>query len=454
MTLLKLGCYDDDINHPIHTHSAIKSHFDKLNHQMSANLIQRHQLRDDGDWFNAVPVKGNSVRSIQEFLKRAGFMPFREPNGIFDYFTLSSVRLFQEYVRTVEKDEEIGKPDGIVGNKFHQAQQRWEFQQNQCDWGLKQIEVQTPEQMEKWQFYQEESHKWLNIMKKAQQHYLVNPDPILEKVNAVAQTGGSRKLADWTFHPDDVHLVGIRRNQDNTLFRRDNDDLFKLIINGMVFTFWGSTDPSQHMAKKQKKDSNGNLLFDEHGNPIMIHREDIPFLVEGQHLFRFGWHKFSSAEKIYKALEPMDDGVLVIRDIEGDNALTANDFEKGTLSRNDTINIHWSGIGSSNFSAGCQVIAGKSYMNPDHGFSSPGQEAVEGIVDCSNFAASSYNGLKSGQTKGAYNVLADLIITYSQPKPVHTVLYTLGRDDVLNLEPGIKEDLARVLAKVKNSNLA
>lgn len=149
----------------------------------------------------------------------------------------------------------------------------------------------------------------------------------------------------------------------------------------------------------------------------MAARKDIPFLIEGQHEYGFGWHKVSSYNKIYKALRPANNGVLVFRDSNGNQALDAADLLKGLdPNPNTTINIHWSGIGTTNFSAGCQVIAGASYLNH-----------LGNLVNCRDFAAKSYAGLGK-KTRGAYNVFADLILSYA-PLGVRTLAYTLTRDD-------------------------
>ena len=46
-------------------------------------------------------------------------------DGIFDYWTLASVRLFQEYIRTVEGID-IGIADGRVGRGTHEHMMRCE----------------------------------------------------------------------------------------------------------------------------------------------------------------------------------------------------------------------------------------------------------------------------------------------------------------------------------------
>ena len=135
-------------------------------------------------------------------------------------------------------------------------------------------------------------------------------------------------------------------------------------------------------------------------------------------LYTFGWHKVTNEKKIYRALRPASEGVLVFRDKDGNQALTEADLVKGLdATPNKTINIHWSGIGKTNFSAGCQVIAGASYINDK-----------KTLINCRHFASTSYGELGGRKTRGAYNLLADLILTYA-PAGVRTLTYTLTRDD-------------------------
>ncbi|MBK9016947.1 MAG: hypothetical protein IPM82_24395 [Saprospiraceae bacterium] len=181
-----------------------------------------------------------------------------------------------------------------------------------------------------------------------------------------------------------------------------------LLIKGMVFKFWGSTDPSQGVAGK---------------------RLDEPFLIEGQHIYRFGWHKVSDAQQVYRALKPAKYGVLVFRDRDNDNSLTPADIAKGLdATPNNSINIHWSGKGETNYSAGCQVIAGQSYSNHE------GK-----VIDCTAFASPGYADLKNGKTWGAYNVFTDLVLCYA-PEGVNTIAYTLARDESFLLSTDINEN--------------
>ena len=416
MQTLKIGAFDQG-----HSDQELRTYLSKLHRHMSDSLRNKFQFRDNGKWFGIEPTGSNQVRELEEFLKKAGFMPFQEPNGIFDYFTLASLRLFQEYVRTVEKDASIGKPDGTAGPKTFEHIKRWKDQGLVADWGLKQVAQPTEAQKAKLNKQQAEYNRWLNLMKKAHEHFQQILHPIIELVENFSKESDTKKLKDWTFDPNDIHLVGIRRSQEDTSRTRVNDDIFVLLVNGMAFKFWGSTDPNQSMSD----------------------RNDEPFLVEGQHVFRFGWHKVSDPKKIYNALEPAGNGVLVFRDVDQDDALTDSDIQKGLEGPNDSINIHWSGVGSANFSAGCQVIAGKSYINH-----------LDEVVDCSKFAATSYSGWESGLTMGAYNLLADLVLAYSPSfhleGKANTLLYTLGRDDVLELDPSLGVAYAESILKRMN----
>lgn len=355
-------------------------------------------FRDDDrtTWRSFRPGETNEVAELQQFLFKAGFMPRGVVDGIFDYVTQSAARLFQEYVRTIDPEGDKNMvPDGIVGNVTMQHVQRWKNQGKVADWSKSSSANPTKEYSD-----------WIKLLNEAKAHYQANPGPIMQAVNALPKTYSTIKVKDWNFSPDNIHLIGIRRKQDTAAsIKRANDDFFVLLVNGMVFKFWGSTDPSKNMVQ----------------NNIP------PSLVEGQHKYRFGWHKISEEQKIYRALKPYDSYVIILRDLDRDNALTPHDLTvKGnnSLEPNNSINIHWSGMGTSNWSAGCQVIAGKNYINNKNE-----------LVDCSKFASSAYSELNTSaqKTKGAYNVLADLIVCYSKPG-VDYVLYTLGREESLNLD--------------------
>ena len=364
-------------------------------------------FRDDDrtTWRSFRSGDANEVSELQKFLFKAGFMPRGVIDGIFDYVTQAAARLFQEYIRTMDPEgDKTMVPDGIVGNVTMEHVQRWKNQGKVADWGKSSSANPSKEYSD-----------WIKLLNEAKTHYKSNPGPIMQAVNKLSKTYSTIKVNDWNFSTDEIHLIGIRRKQDSRqAIKRANDDLFVLLVNGMVFKFWGSTDPSKNMT----------------GSNIP------PSLVEGQHKYRFGWHKISEEKKIYRALKPFDPaGVIILRDLNRDNALTPDDLAvrgNNSLEVNNSINIHWSGVGTSNWSAGCQVIAGKNYINNENK-----------LIDCSKFASTAYSELNtsSKKTKGAYNVLADLVVCYSKAGVNH-VLYTLGREESLNLDANFGSNYA------------
>ncbi|MGB5941927.1 MAG: peptidoglycan-binding protein [Leeuwenhoekiella sp.] len=389
MAVLRLGSYDRG-KKPL----AIAEFLKPYHRGMATALRNKLQFRDEANfsWRSFKEETGDDIRRLQGFLKKNGFFPNAQLSGIFGYGTQAATRLFQEYVLNVEGEKSIGTPDGVVGSKTWYHVDRWERDKINNLWSTENAE--TPSQ---------EFLKWHKILKDAKGHYTQDENTILSQVRNYPEKSDTFLPENWNTDSKEVHLLGIRRAQDKMSIKRPNDDLFILLICGMVFKFWGSTDPSASMA----------------GRP------DEAFLVEGQHKYRMSWHKVSSSKKVYKALRPYSKGVLVYRDRDDTNALTNEDIKAGLDVPNTTINIHWSGDGRTNFSAGCQVIAGKSYIAPD-----------DKMIDCTDYASISYGGLANGKTRGAYNVLSDLVVCFNELNR-ETVWYTLGREE--NLETVAKE---------------
>ncbi len=408
-TILKLGSVDQNADFP-----GKKAFLEPYHAGMAPALQNRLQFRDEATWRDFSPVPDNEVRELQTFLKKAGFMPKAKLDGVFGYATQASTRLFQEYIRTVIGDTSIGVPDGVVGPKTWGFAQQWK-KGAVCEWAKFTPSKSSPE-----------FKKWIKLLSAAKKHFTKVRDtqPILKLVEQFDRPTDTIKVRDWIVDGKTIHLIGIRREQEALLtgVRRANDDLFILLINGMVFKFWGSTDPS----------------------PDMADRADIPFLVESQHEYRFSWHKMSEANKVYQALRPAGPGVLVFRDANRDRALTDTDIARGLDAKpNTTINIHWSGIGSANFSAGCQVLAGNGYMNHR------GE-----TIDCSAFAALNQRSLGKGKTRGAYNLFADLVLSYA-PEGVQTLRYLLGRDETFqNFKNWDEAFVATDVDKLRRSGLA
>ena len=406
----------------------------------------------EGEWVKPKKIKGNDISSLQAFLSKYGFMPFAEVDGVFGYKTLASVRLFQEYVRTMQ-DSAIGTPDGRVGAGTHNHMMRWKQEGNYCEWGPR-IDPDNPFVFPMPDASSEYVH-WLNLLKKTtddfarqmtlaeEEHFETNMDLFkFRELNQFNKSSDSRKLSEWTFNSNDIHLIGIRCHHDDGEHKRGNDDLFVLLMNGHVFKFWGSTDP------KPSASDNSVSGFE-------------PYLIEGQHRYKFGWHYLGSRShnKVYKALKPATSGVLVFRDWDNDNSLTPQDIKLGLKANpsgksnlenpNNTINIHWTGNGHNNWSAGCQVISGKSYINHK------GK-----LIDCSGFSALGNRDLsavsKPGvrKTRGAYNFLADFVLAYAGSRK--EMLYTLGRDGTVTLygDDRLMETLAsqEVLTHIQGYN--
>ena len=378
---------------------ASKSDFLKRYHQTMQVSLGQTKFRDEGNgaWRDFEVQAGTEVRGLQDFLHNAGFLPKTDMlDGIFGYSTQAAVRLFQEYVRTVEGID--CEPDGAVGPNTRTHIQRWMTSGLRSEWANWSSHNPSPEYTQ-----------WLSLLDKSKTHFKANGSPMLDLVNRHSNNGDTRKIDEWEASSDKVHLIGLRQGEAAAAtsidykgrFTRNNDDLFILLINGMVFKFWGSTDPT----------------------PVHARNDGNPFLVEGQHHYQFGWHKVDDAQEVYRALRAATDGVLVYRVPEG-AGLTAAEVADGLApTPNDTINIHWSGSGRSNWSAGCQVIAGTSYINNKGN-----------LVSCAKYAAGDYTQLggRPWKGRGAYNVFTDLLLSYG-PSGVRTIVYTLGRDETLRL---------------------
>lgn len=383
-----------------------------------------------GEWIEPIKGKGNDVKKLQTFLANHGFMPNATINGVFDYRTHASVRLFQEYVRTIEGID-IGIADARVGSGTLKEMERWKNDNLMAEWGKT-----------TWQNPSKEFQLWMKLLNQARGFYekaLANADdPAKEKdvfqlqlVDKWTGATDTRKIKQWSFDPKEVHLLGIRCGHEFSNKNRDNDDLFVLLINGNVFKFWGSTDP-----KPSRSDSES----------IKGHE---PYLIEGQHKYRFSWHKRGDSGKVYKALVPYQNGVLVFRDWDNEDALSDTNIRKYGLGNptnnsrlnnpNFSINIHWT-QDTNNWSAGCQVIAGSSYIN------NRGK-----LIDVSHFAAQGYSALSKvsergvKKNQGAYSFISDLALVYT-PAGIDHVVYTLGQDSLFEKEGLDTKDLIQNIA--------
>ncbi|THH41247.1 peptidoglycan-binding domain-containing protein [Neolewinella litorea] len=408
--VLRLGRVDEDIKFS----EAEKQEFLRLYHHPQGFSGGELRFRDDSRnrWWEWEKIEGHRIRDLTRLLQEAGFMPHAEHGGIFGYATQAAVRLFQEYVRTIDSPERHQRrdppswPDGVVGDDTQYYLDQWADAGRRCRWSNGET---RPDYV-----------RWMTWLQAAKAHHLAHPTPALRALAQADRRGDTFLPEEWDFGGTAPHLIGIRRQAGapaQSTSRRAPDDLFVLLVQGMTFYFWGSTDANPSSRREG-------------------------YLMEGQHRYRFNWHNIGEArrDRIYKAGRPAGAGVMVIRDVHGDNALTDRNRQDGfDPIPNPTFNIHWSGLGISNWSAGCQVISGKNYIN-DRG----------DLVNCVEYAArnDSERGTKRGSdgprlTMGAYTVLSDLMLCYTPaqaPGEKPTFRYSLFRKEDFAQIPGIPAD--------------
>jgi hypothetical protein len=335
-----------------------------------------------------------SIAEVQQALQKIGFFPGGKADGICGYRTQSAIRLFQEYLRSFEGQAGV-VPDGRFG-PVTQGHLR-------LDQGLQHAWAPTIEAWRNGSLAAGEYTDWLGLIAHAKERQAAAPSRITQMVNAFGKPADTLVPAKWDASgTDHVHLVGIRREQITGKF----DDLFVLLVKGLVFKFQGTTEPGAS------------------SNPA-----GLPFLVPGQHDYRFGWHKST-----YLALKPHAAGVLVVR--SADKRLDDADLAHG-LEANTTINVHWGGRGQNrdvgSWSEGCQVMTGSVYLAPD------GR-----LIDCSSFAAINQDEIQANpqKTRGAFNVVLDLVTALASDLPGNTVKYTLLTEADLAMSPALAERMA------------
>lgn len=385
------GYYDADL-----PEEALEAYL-KVSHDsaMRERSPNRRHLRMQLSWISLKKFEfaPNAITYLQFFLCDAGFLLQdnikTEAWGIYGYETLAGIRFFQEYLRTKEQLTSIPIPNGVVDAHTWKAVLNWAEKNKRSLYSFTNKKAKSAE------------YKiWFNFLKKLRDQQETQPSQSQQLIEAYRKDSDTKKIADWQLDSEKIHLIGIRRNQNQTALNRENDDLFILLIKGQVYKFWGSTDP----------------------NPKLARRPHEAYLAEGQHAYRLGWYKVGDMKKVNRALRPATKGVLVFRDMQDDNALKEDDRAAGLQGPNPTIPFNWSGNGTMNWSAGNNVLAGASYLNPD-----------KEVVDCQAFVARAYKGLSEGKTRGAFNVFMDLLTINT--KPTDLIYYNLISENDLSLDP-------------------
>ena len=353
------------------------------------------------------------MADFQSFLQQTGFLAESDGEGVFGYRTHSAARLWYEYIRTIEKVTNlgVGVADGSFGLSTRYHMLRWKRDSSKRAWNGYSSRRPMPE-----------FNEWISVLESVKKNQLKNMSLPHRLVDAFRGSSSTRSVAAWDFSPENVHLIGVRRSSGQIGIRRNseqamaehNDDVFILLINGLVYKFFGSTDPrGSH------------------------HRGGAPFLAPAQHIYRRGWHKQSDRRKVHRGFLPEGDGVLTFRDRDRDLKLEDHELEE-TLHVNRSIPIHWTGSGITSWSQGGQVIAGSRYLNP-----------ANEIIDYSESTARSYaslggmSDLGDYQHKGAYSVLIDLIWALS---PNDEVYYTLLVENELDAPK--RQEIASILARL------
>lgn len=403
MSIYRIGCVDSNVA----TDAAYKKAFFAVYHKYLPDEQERFRDDDKKLWRPWKKVEGQPIKKLQQELKTLGFLPNAKGDGIFGYATQAAVRLFQDHVRNQDGKAAIGTPDGVVGPKTQKFIDKCLKDEHQSVWASGMKGRPTA-------IYQE----WISILDRVKEHYRTSPSPGVKALNEQAEKSASLPLSEWNFNQQ-AQLIGIRRNAHNPKADRGNDDLFIFLFGGQALYFWGSTDPK-----------------------VRGLRQDEPYLAEGQHLYDYGFHLISNRNKTYRGLRPADEkGVRVFRDHANHNSLSAKNMAKGVDKvANNTINIHWSGEGRSNWSAGCQVISGRNYIDQD-----------DQLINCKAYAAIGNADLGRGLTKAAYNVFTDLLLLYGG-KDVAQMRYTLLHDDVLQeVHPMAFRYLERQIKRLKSN---
>ena len=160
------------------------------------------------------PQQTMTVAEVQEALKAIGFFPGGKVDGICGYRTRAAMRLFQDACARSRNCR--GCRTAALARRRRQHLQRWTTKGLASEW------APTIERWRAGTLGQTEYTDWLSLLGKVKEKYLASPTEMLRLVNAFPRQTDTRKVADWDFEPNAIHLVGIRRSEKTNKF----DDLF------------------------------------------------------------------------------------------------------------------------------------------------------------------------------------------------------------------------------------
>src|SRR5215813_9847239 len=168
--MITLGAYDSNVQR-----EALDEYIEHAKKLTGVeNWENKLRGEKDGEWaeFRPLGVSAMTVAEAQRFLRDAGFFPFGKDDGICGYRTLSAIRLFQEYVRSVEGAVGIGSPDGVMGPKTISHASRWKAKNQKADWVGVTAARPSPEYA-----------KWMSLLRKAKEKYVAAPNAMLRMLN-------------------------------------------------------------------------------------------------------------------------------------------------------------------------------------------------------------------------------------------------------------------------------
>jgi peptidoglycan hydrolase-like protein with peptidoglycan-binding domain len=190
--MITLGTYDSNVQP-----SALDEYIEYAK-KLTGVEDWKNKLRGekDGEWAEFRPLSRSvmTVSDAQRFLNDSGFFPSGKVDGICGYRTLSAIRLFQEYVRTVEGEAGIGYPDGVMGPKTISHSNRWKTRNQKTEWAGVSSANPTREYAD-----------WMSLLHKVKEKYAAAPNAMLRKLNEFARPSDTIKVSNWDFDPDKIH---------------------------------------------------------------------------------------------------------------------------------------------------------------------------------------------------------------------------------------------------------